>query len=320
MNAQHSTAVSGVTSIVAREFSDYRSAASQFFVPLRVTVDHPERFAGRIRVSFLDEVHVSEITARSHTVERTPELVARGGRGYYKLSLQLAGSGLLIQDRREAMLRPGDIAVYDTQRPYTMVFDDDFRMMVVMFPQTLLNLPPEAIGQLTAVRFAEGQGIGGMIAPFLARMVENLDVLSGATGARLALNAVDLVSTMFTSELGVAATPSAHDVLMSRVRSYIDDHLGESDLGPTEIAAAHFISTRHLHGIFRERDTTVSTWIRTRRLERARRDLIDPMLSAHSIGSIAARSGFVDAAHFSRLFKATFSESPSELRGRFARS
>ncbi|WP_323741214.1 helix-turn-helix domain-containing protein [Microbacterium sp. VKM Ac-2870] len=318
MNAERSTTVSPVTSIVAHEFSEFRSAASDFYVPLRLTVDHPERFAGRIRASSLDEIHVSEITARSHTVERTPELIARGSRSYYKLSLQLAGSGLLIQDRREAMLRPGDIAVYDTERPYTMVFDDDFRMMVVMFPQTLLNLPPEAIGQLTAVRFAEGEGIGGMIAPFLARMVENLDVLSGATGARLALNAVDLVSTMFASELGVAATPTTHDVLMLRVRSYIEEHLGESDLGPSEIAAAHFISTRHLHGIFRERDTTVSTWIRTRRLERARRDLIDPMLMGYSIGAIAARSGFVDAAHFSRLFKSTFGESPSELRGRFA--
>lgn len=316
VNTANRTTAEPIKSIVAHEFSEFRSAASEAFVPLRVTAEHPDRFSGRIRLSSLNGIHVSEVSARSHMVERTPELIARGDRGFYKLSLQLAGSGMLIQNNREAVLRPGDIALYDTERPYSMVFDDDFRMMVVMFPHALLNLPPEGIGQLTAVRFAGGQGISGMIAPFLARMVENLDTLSGATGARLALNAVDLVSTMFASELGSAAAPSTHDVMLSRVRSYIEEHLGDSDLTPTSIAAAHFISTRHLHGLFQERDTTVSTWIRTRRLERSRRDLLDPMLTAYSIGAIAGRSGFVDAAHFSRVFKSTFGESPSEVRGR----
>lgn len=317
MSTRHlGTSRDSAKSVVAHEFSDFRNAVSQSYVPLKVTSDRADRFAGRIRLSSLNEIHLSEVAARPHTVERTPELIARGNRGFYKLSLQLAGSGLLIQDNREALLRPGDIAVYDTERPYTMVFDEDFRMMVVMFPQRLLNLPSEAISQLTAVRFVEGQGVAGMIAPFLTRMVENLDMLSGPTGARLALNAVDLVSTMFASELGVTAAPSTHDALLARVRGYIEEHLGESDLGPTEIAAAHYISTRHLHGIFREQGTTVSTWIRTRRLERTRRDLIDPTLASQSISAIASRSGFVDAAHFSRLFKATFGESPSEVRTR----
>ena len=149
-----------VSTFVAREFTEFRTAVSESYVPLKVTSDRPERFAGRIRQSSLDEIHVSEVSARQHVVERTPELIARGDRRFFKLSLQLAGSGLLIQDNREALLRPGDIAVYDTERPYSLVFDDDFRMMVVMFPQALIELPPETVKQLTAIRFAEGEGSG----------------------------------------------------------------------------------------------------------------------------------------------------------------
>ncbi len=56
---------------------------------------------------------------------------------------------------------------------------------------------------------------------------------------------------------------------------------------------------------------TVSTWIRTRRLEQCRRDLLDPMLADRPVAAIAARWGFVDAAHFSRAFKTAFGVSPA---------
>jgi len=300
---------------VTREFSEFRSAVNESYVPLQVDSSKPGPFAGRIRMAELDDIHVSEVSAREHSVERTPSLIARGGdQRYFKLSLQLAGSGLLVQDNREAVLQPGDIAVYDTGRPYSIVFDDDFRMMVVMFPQTLLDLPVESVGQLTAVRFAHGDGLTGMIAPFLEQMANGIDKLSGSTGTRLAYNAIDLVSTMFASELGTLIEPGGHRELASRIRAYVEQNLGDPQLDPAAIAAAHFISTRHLHGVFREEGTTVSTWVRMRRLEHCRRDLADPVLTDRSIGTIAARWGFIDAAHFSRLFKATFGRSPSDVR------
>lgn len=307
----------GPTEFATREFSDFCATVSESFVPLQVRSDQPGRFGGRIRMAELDDIHVSEVSAREHSVERTPELIARGtDRRYFKLSLQISGCGLLIQDNREAMLQPGDIAVYDTGRPYSMVFDDDFRMMVVMFPQTLLELPADAVGELTAVRFAHGHGLTGMIAPFLEQMANGIDKLSGPTGARLAHTAIDLVSTMFASELGELLEPNGHRALAGRIRSHIEENLGDPTLDPAGIAAAHYISTRHLHGIFREEGTTVSTWIRTRRLEHCRRDLGDPLLADRPIGAVATRWGFVDAAHFSRLYRATFGVSPSETRAR----
>ncbi|MEO8095387.1 MAG: helix-turn-helix domain-containing protein [Pseudolysinimonas sp.] len=305
----------GPQEFVTREFTEFRSAVSESFVPLHVRSENPSRFAGRIRMATFDDIHVSEVSAREHSVERTPDLIARGeDRSYFKLSLQLAGSGLLIQDNREAVLQPGDIAVYDTGRPYSMVFDDDFRMMVVMFPQTMLDLPGGSVGQITAVRFAHGHGLTGMIAPFLEQLANGIDRLSGPTGTRLAHNAIDLVGTMFASELGSIIEPSGHRALAGRIRDYIEQNLGDPQLDPAGIAAAHFISTRHLHGIFREEGMTVSTWVRTRRLEHCRRDLADPILADRPIGAIAARWGFIDAAHFSRLFKATFDRSPTDMR------
>ncbi|MFS0893089.1 helix-turn-helix domain-containing protein [Microbacterium sp. 179-I 3D3 NHS] len=315
MNGAPAAPAESVSTLVARNISDFRAAVSESFVPLQVSSAGPDHFRGTIRGAAVDEVHVTDVRATPHVVERTPELIARGDRSFFKVSLMLAGTGLLIQDDREAVLRAGDLAVYDTDRPYSLVFDEDFRTMVVMFPKHLISLPPDMIGQLTAVRISGQEGLGGMVVPYLTQLAGNLDQLAGTTGARLAHSALDLVTTVFTRELGldgVAADP--HRALVQRIRSYIDRNLASTDLGPASIASAHFISTRHLHGLFQEQGVTVSTWIRTRRLERCRRDLLDPMLADRPVAAIAARWGFVDAAHFSRAFKSAFGISPSEYR------
>ncbi|MFY9712268.1 MAG: helix-turn-helix domain-containing protein [Microbacterium sp.] len=304
-----------VSTLVARNISEFRAAVSESFVPLQVSSVGADRFRGVIRGASVDEVHVNDVRATSHVVERTPELIARGERSYFKVSLMLAGTGLLIQDDREAVLRTGDLAVYDTDRPYSLVFDDDFRTMVVMFPKHLISLPPDMIGQLTAVRISGQEGLGSLVVPYLTQLAGNLDQLAGTTGARLAHSALDLVTTVFTRELGLdESSADPHRALVQRIRAHIDRNLASTDLGPASIAAAHFISTRHLHGLFQEQGMTVSTWIRTRRLEQCRRDLLDPMLADRPVAAIAARWGFVDAAHFSRAFKAVFSVSPSEYR------
>ncbi|AZS46530.1 MULTISPECIES: AraC-like ligand-binding domain-containing protein [Microbacterium] len=315
MNGAPAAPAESVSTLVARNISDFRAAVSESFVPLQVSTAGPDHFRGVIRGASVDEVHVTEVRATSHVVERTPELIARSDRSYFKLSLMLAGTGLLIQDDREAVLQAGDLAVYDTDRPYSLVFDEGFRTMVVMFPKHLISLPPDVVGQLTAVRISGQEGLGGMVVPYLTQLAGNLDQLAGTTGARLAHSALDLVSTVFTRELGldgVSADP--HRALVQRIRSYIDRNLASTDLGPATIASAHFISTRHLHGLFQEQGVTVSTWIRTRRLEQCRRDLLDPMLADRPVAAIAARWGFVDAAHFSRAFKSAFGISPSEYR------
>jgi len=309
------TGSDAVTTAIARNISEFRAAVNDSFVPLQVQSDHPDRVRGLIRGAGVDEVHVSEVRATGHSVHRTPELIARGDAPHFKVSLMLQGSGLLIQDGREAVLSPGDLAVYDTSRPYSLVFDDDFRTMVVMFPRHLITLPPDMMGQLTAVRVPGTDGLASVVTPYLTRLADNLDQFHGTTGARLAHSALDLVATVFSHELGLdGPTTDPHRALMQRIRTHIDRNLASTDLSPASIAAAHYISTRHLHGLFQEQGTTVSTWIRTRRLEQCRRDLTDPVLADRPVAAIAARWGFVDAAHFSRAFKSAFAVAPSEYR------
>jgi AraC-like DNA-binding protein len=95
---------------------------------------------------------------------------------------------------------------------------------------------------------------------------------------------------------------------------YINDHLGETSLSPETIAAAHFVSTRHLHNIFLEAGVTVAQWIKQRRLQECRRDLADPLMAAVPVSTIATKWGLEDPGYFSRIFRESFGASPRQWR------
>jgi AraC-like DNA-binding protein len=107
--------------------------------------------------------------------------------------------------------------------------------------------------------------------------------------------------------------------LLARVQAFIDGRLGDARLSNREIAAAHHISPRLLHRLFEEQGTSPARWIRERRLERCRRDLLDPARRDLPASAIAWSWGFASAAHFSRVFRAAYGHPPAEyrhLRGR----
>jgi len=178
-----------------------------------------------------------------------------------------------------------------------------------------VDIPVPFTEQLTATRLGGETGLAPVVAAFLSQFPAQLVDLPDRVRGKLAGTSLDLVGTLFSQMLDVEPfARDPHQLLLQKIHGYIDAHLGMPELGPSVIAQAHFISTRHLHALFRELDTTVSTWIRERRLEHCRVDLLDPILADRTIAVIAARWGFVDAAHFSRVFKARYGVSPSDLR------
>ena len=302
----------GLTSSVATSFDHWKHLVAESFVPLAARTADVDGFRGRMRSRVLDRMSIVEVTATSHEVHRTPALIAQAHERYFKLNLQLEGTGLLIQDNREAVLQPGDLAIYDTNRPYTLTFEEQARIMVVMFPCDALSLPTDYVGQLAAVRMG-ATGLSGIVGQFIRQLSENLDVLNGPSGSRLATNALDLVSTMLHAEMDMTPDRMKPQALLAvSVREYIDATLSDPLLSPASIAAAHFISTRHLHNVFHESGTTVASFIRSQRLDGARRDLRDPLHAGKSVGTVAARWGFLDAAHFSRTFRDAFGVPPSQ--------
>ena len=289
---------------------------SQLFVPLDCTPKDRATFNGRLQAGSVGPLGLCGLEVSPHTIRRTPRLAAGTEGDRYKLSLMLGGEALIVQDRREAVLRPGDFSIYDCSRPYTLVGGDHFRMLICVLPRTVLGLAPEQIARITATRIAGRDGLGWAMAPFLKRLADLAirdEVPSDAH--RVVESVVDLVESLCESLIDDRVQRgSSRAELMLRIRAYVDAHLGDPDLSPTQIAAAHFVSKRYLHKLFEAEGISVSRHIRERRLERCRRDLADPDRRDHTVTSIGVRWGLADSAHFSRLFRETFGCTPTEYR------
>ena len=299
----------------------WKHVLSETFVPLEVSSPRGDAdFRGRLRGTDLGSLRLIEVRAEAHTAHRTARLVKVAPAGCYKIGVQLAGSSVLVQDGREARLTPGDFTVYDTDRPYTLALSNLHRMLVLVFPRDMLSLPQHRVAGLTATTLpGTAGGMAGLIGPFLvkvASVLDEADTPGPGTAIRLAGNVVDLLATVLAERLDTTAGDpgTGHRALMLRITAFIEEHLGEADLAPARIAAAHHISLRQLHKLFHANGTTAVGWIRQRRLEHCAHGLRDPRYTDWPVAAVGARWGYPDPAHFSRLFKATYGMGPRDYR------
>jgi AraC-like DNA-binding protein len=300
----------------ADRFAQWRHWISAAFVPLECVRKSREPFRGEMACWELGDLRVTRVAADPHQALRTRRMIASADAGYYKVGLLTQGSCRLSQRGREALLRPGDLVIYDCRRPYTMAFDEPHEMSFLMFPCDRLRLPPAAVDQVLATPVSSSQSTGSLVAPFLGRLVSNLEQSAGAVNSRLADNVLDLLATMFGEGAGGPPTDpdAARRSLLVTVCAWIDRNLGEPDLDPEAIARANHISVRYLHRLFHDQGTSVARWVRESRLDNCRRDLEDPALAERGVVAIARRWGFGDPAHFSKIFKEAYGVPPGQYR------
>ena len=299
-------------------FARWRHWVSATYVPLECAQVDREPFHGEIASWALGDLRMSRVAATPHLASRTRRAIALRDGDFYKVGLLTRGSCLLIQDGREALLRPGELAIYDCRRPYTMSFCEPHDMAFLMFPCDRLRLLPAAVERVLATPVPGTDSTGSLVGSFLRQLVRNLEDASGSVNHRLAENVLDLLATLFGER--TAAMPddpaAARRSLLLTVHAWIEAHLSDPDLDPVTIAAASHISVRYLHKLFHDDGTTVARWVRERRLDRCRRDLEDPALGGRCVQAVARSWGLGDAAHFSKVFKAAYGEPPGEYRRR----
>jgi AraC-like DNA-binding protein len=233
--------------------------------------------------------------------------VREGDRGFCQVYLGLAGRSRLEQAGRVAEMEAADLAVIDPARPLTVVTTAT-RYLTVLVPQRLLGIEPDDLRGLIGRRVPGGQGSATLLTGLARAAVRSAAKLD----AQEAYRSATAIAELTTAVLSTLLPQSPDEVLRARVRAFIALRLREPGLSPPGIAAAHHISVRRLHQLFRDEPLTVAALIRRSRLEKCRADLTEqPQLG---VRTIAARWGFSDPAHFSRLFKAHYGRPPGDFR------
>jgi AraC-like DNA-binding protein len=254
----------------------------------------------------------------SFVCQRTPKLIRRSDPEFFKIDVQLKGRTAFEQHGREVVLMPGDFALVDLSRPSRVSNPGDGQHIIaVQFPHSALPLRHDELARVTAVRVPGSDGLGASIVALARHLARRLDERESTDGALLARALMDLLSVAMAERLDRVDALSRsvrRRALTAAVEAYIDRQLADPRLSPAQIAAAHHISVRLLYKLFEERGTSVGRWIRERRLERCRRDLLDPALSELPASAIAFGWGFANAAHFTRAFRDAYGHPPGEYR------
>jgi AraC-like DNA-binding protein len=294
----------------------WRQALSETFVPMTVGAATGDRFGGCIRADWIGRLMVAEVAATAQDVQRTRREISRTDAEYLQIGMVYRGAARVVQDGREAVLGAGDFAVFETTRPFRWTFGGDWEVGAFTMPRGSVGLSEAESRRLTARRLDGRTGITGVVSRFLRDLGRNADRLSGAQSERVLADLTDLVVTLLGDWVdgSEVVRSSVQRALIFRIKDYIDRRLADPTLGPAEVAAAVNISTRYLHQLFAGEQRSVSQYVRGLRLERCRRDLLDPRLADRSIAAIAFGWGFGDLSGFNRAFKAAFGATPREVR------
>jgi AraC-like DNA-binding protein len=306
------------TAMVAPEdrFDLWSEAHPRFFFPLGVRFLAAEPFHGQIRGHRLGPLDLFGIRGDASAVRRTERAIASFDPETLTLLMALSGRFSVGQGDRHALIGRGELSSYETSRPFGVIAPGPFELLLVIVPRALLGRDGDMAGRRTARQITPTEGTGAVASSFVASLWSGLEagtISPEDENLADALSAV-VLSLHRASAGACAATAEPPAALVARMKQYIEHHLGDRDLGPERVARAHHVSTRQVHKLFAADGVSVSAWIRGRRLERCRRDLRDPRLAGTPIAGIAARWGLANHAHFTRIFRATYGETPREMR------
>lgn len=257
-----------------------------------------------------------------------PAAVKVEGRSAWHLVFAPGGPLLLGGARRLVQLEAGSVTLYEPCELLRLsAARDQARALVLHLPEAALPLPGEALRQASGRPVPTGTGPAALLASYVNELAAHVPSAEACHAAWLGTAAANLATAFLAAETASPQpspeprppsaprpAPSATDVLLRDIKTYIEHHLHDPDLSPAAIAAANHISLRYLHHLFQRDDRTVGAFLRERRLDHCRADLADPAHAHRSVCDIARRWGFRDPAVFNRTFKSAYGLTPGAYR------
>lgn len=275
------------------------------------------RLFGDIEFNRLGSLDLTHLRSNAKRIRRTEAQIRKGGEDCCLVQIQREGKGVVCQDGRLAVVNPGDFVLYDSSRPYELIFDDeDHDVFVMRLPRAQLEMHVSNLEELTATTVSSHDAAGHLLLSMVETLRRDIAKLqpSSALGVSEAITSIIAAGLRGLPGANVKKMSNLQAYHLARIKAYVQDHLRDADLAIQSIAAALQMSPDHVSRVFRSEPVQLSRLIWKMRLDACRRDLADPRLRDRSVSDIAFSWGFNNAAHFSRSFRDEYGVSPREWR------
>jgi AraC-like DNA-binding protein len=297
-------------------WSDFTSYAHRGVV---LDSSHRQNFVATVDAHDFGTLQVSRMTNPSTRVRRSAAMVRSNGCDIVLVSLLHTGRLIVDRDGTQTVAEAGSLVVFDWARPMSVGNRDDCTSTILQLPISALGPSRAWLESIMGRPIASTGGIGGLLAYAMTDLLRHGDSYAPGVLTHLTSAVLDLLGTATRLANGGRETTSRIAPRRDQVYAYIEQALAEPTLTPAAIAAAQGLSLRQLNRILHEDGTSVASYVRQRRLDRCRQDLIDPAHAQLSVAIIGGRWGFPDPASFGRAFRHAFGMPPGEYRRRFSR-
>jgi AraC-like DNA-binding protein len=273
-------------------------------------------FEASVEGSCLEGLSVARIEASAHRVERRSSAISRASEESLIFNFVLSGVAMAQQDGRSVVLRAGDGAVCDAQRPYSLRFDDAFKILTIKMARSAIAHRAGSIHRITATSFGESSQMCPILFGYLVSFSKQASLLPPAASEKVARNFTELLAAALDEVILASPLPLSEyrATALMRVRDFVERHLDVCELDTSMVSTALNLSPRYINKLFEAENTSLTRYIWRRRLERAAADLQDPSRAGLGISAIAMAHGFNDLSHFSRAFRQRFDLSPRAYR------
>lgn len=293
-------------------FSYWNETLCAFLSPvnsIQLARDRP--FSAKLQRMDAGPLQVSDIRFSPMRNDRTRDLLRSRPNENFFVALMVAGHGRLTQDQRCAMPGPGDVAIYDSARPFTWAFDGDSRMLIGQLPRRMLSSRIPGSDQIAARTLRCGDPGVSLVASVLNETIR-LDAAPDEPALqRLGASLADTLAAALEFGLTQGEHSLGHQDLLGRAKATLLRHIEDPDFDFSRLVNELGVSGRTLCRVFAADGTTAIRWLWRQRLEHAHRLLDERRVS--TVSQAAMRSGFNDLSHFARAFKSQYGEMPKSV-------
>lgn len=150
-----------------------------------------------------------------------------------------------------------------------------------------------------------------------ARTALRADVALGQRALNaLSYGAQQCIIESLTHQEESSSTRALQARLVADAKRYIERNLHDPELRADSIADALGVSRRTLYSAFAAMVDTPARAIQQARLQQAQQILLGRAPGSENITNLALSVGFNDAAHFSRIYRKMFGETPTSTRNK----
>lgn len=261
--------------------------------------------------SSIMSVGAVNVDAHVATVSRSNRQAAESG--MTKLLWMIEGEADFEQDDWSWQVGSGQWVAYDIDRPYRFQSYERASFITMVCRRDALGLPTGICAKPTPRPIED---LSLMILQF-ARTALRTDVALGQRALNaLSYGAQQCIIESLTHQDEPTSMRALQTRLVADAKRYIERHLHDPDLRADSIADALGVSRRTLYSAFAAMADTPARAIQQARLQQAQQVLLGRAPGSENITNLALSVGFNDAAHFSRIYRKMFGETPTSTRNK----